>query len=592
MQSYCVSESPREAAAMTKTAALYARYSSDIQQDRSIDDQFALCCEYAKRNGYTIVTDYCDREKSSATLFDRDGLLRLMGDAKTGKFGTVIVECLDRVSRDQADLPTVFKRLKFRDIEIDTVNEGKVTETHIGLRGMFGAMFLKDLSDKVRRGYLGRVREGKVPGHVSYGYRAVPNMPNVREIDPEKAPIVRRIFEEYAAGVSPRLIALGLTRDDIAAPKGNGWSHQSFIGGGTNDGMLGNELYIGRLRWNRGRTVRNPETGRCTLRANPESDHLNVEVPHLRIIPQGLWDAAQAVRDARAVTRGATAGRKLTHRSSHLLAGLLLCGGCNGRMILTNKSRGVQFVACAAARNKSACSHRKAYDLNALQKLVMDGMDEDLVDPEVMERRAKARFAEYTRLMREEAGERDEIERELNRIQVRLQRITNTILDVGNSPTMSEALQAQEAKKAGLEVRLSQIKAAGNVVALHPSAVSEYRSNYRKVHDLLTRNPDDPEGRQGFRNMVNSIVVRPTDYRKPYSVSVYGRLSAMLGGVDLFPTRRSNEEILAEEGVSLPRYRQGHEVKCSVATLADKSGPTRERPFLAASEALRCSPEF
>jgi hypothetical protein len=48
-----------------------------------------------------------------------------------------------------------------------------------------------------------------------------------REIHPDKAPIVRRIFQEFAAGRSPRQIAIGLNRDGIPAPGGQGWSQST-----------------------------------------------------------------------------------------------------------------------------------------------------------------------------------------------------------------------------------------------------------------------------------------------------------------------------------------------------------------------------
>jgi site-specific DNA recombinase len=119
-----------------------------------------------------------------------------MTTAKARKFDVVIVESLDRLSRDQADLAMTFKRLKFYDIEIRTVNEGATTDIHVGLRGMFGAMFLKDLGAKVKRGHDGRVREGLFPGAVTYGYDRVLGKPGERVINPDQAKVIRRIFKE------------------------------------------------------------------------------------------------------------------------------------------------------------------------------------------------------------------------------------------------------------------------------------------------------------------------------------------------------------------------------------------------------------
>src|SRR5882757_6036690 len=96
-----------------KTAVVYARFSSDLQRDRSIDDQVSLCEQIARREGYKIVQVFNDRAKSGASMFERDGLLDLMAGAKKRSFDAVIAESLSRLSRDQEDMPAIFKRLRF-----------------------------------------------------------------------------------------------------------------------------------------------------------------------------------------------------------------------------------------------------------------------------------------------------------------------------------------------------------------------------------------------------------------------------------------------------------------------------------------------
>jgi hypothetical protein len=51
--------------------------------------------------------------------------------------------------------------VSFAGAQIGTLAEGEVTELHVGLKGTMGALFLKDLRDKTRRGLEGRVREGR-----------------------------------------------------------------------------------------------------------------------------------------------------------------------------------------------------------------------------------------------------------------------------------------------------------------------------------------------------------------------------------------------------------------------------------------------
>jgi site-specific DNA recombinase len=101
-----------------KTAAIYARYSSDLQRERSIDDPVAHCRTLAERHGYKVAEVFIDRKVSGESMFERDGLLALMQAAKNRSFDAVIVESLSRLSRDQADMPAIHKRLKFNDITI------------------------------------------------------------------------------------------------------------------------------------------------------------------------------------------------------------------------------------------------------------------------------------------------------------------------------------------------------------------------------------------------------------------------------------------------------------------------------------------
>ena len=64
--------------------AIYARFSTELQQERSIEDQFVLCRAYAAKNGLDVVAVYDDRARSGASIFGRDGLMRMMDAARDG----------------------------------------------------------------------------------------------------------------------------------------------------------------------------------------------------------------------------------------------------------------------------------------------------------------------------------------------------------------------------------------------------------------------------------------------------------------------------------------------------------------------------
>lgn len=65
----------RQTGVLPKRCVIYARYSSDLQNERSIEDQIALCRTYAARENLNVVEVYEDRACSGASIMGRDGLL-------------------------------------------------------------------------------------------------------------------------------------------------------------------------------------------------------------------------------------------------------------------------------------------------------------------------------------------------------------------------------------------------------------------------------------------------------------------------------------------------------------------------------------
>ncbi len=157
---------------MTKVA-LYTRYSSDNQSVASIEDQFRICREHAARETWHVVGTYHDAAISGASVIRRPGIQSLLQNVQRGRFEIALAEALDRMSRDQADVATLFKHLRFAGVQIITLSEGETTEFHVGLKGAMNALFLKDLAAKTHRGIRGRVEKGKSGGGFGYGYDVV-----------------------------------------------------------------------------------------------------------------------------------------------------------------------------------------------------------------------------------------------------------------------------------------------------------------------------------------------------------------------------------------------------------------------------------
>lgn len=274
-------------------AAIYARYSSDNQRDASIEDQIEVCRRYAELKSWTVIKTYEDRAISGASTA-RPGFQSMLADADHQTFDVILSESLDRLGRRVADISSLHDDLSFRRISLHTVATGEINALLAGILGSVGQQYLIDLRDKTRRGLLGRVLAGKSGGGLAYGYRVRPGSTGEREIVESEALIVQRIFEDFACGKSPRAIAKTLNQENIPGPSGREW-RDTTIRGQTDrgTGFLNNELYIGRLVWNRCSYVKDPRTGKRLARPNPPEEWEVFELPELRIIGDDLWKAVK-----------------------------------------------------------------------------------------------------------------------------------------------------------------------------------------------------------------------------------------------------------------------------------------------------------
>jgi len=114
--------------------ALYARYSTDLQNAASIEDQIRICRERAEREGWKVVATHQDAAVSGSSVILHPGIQTLLRDARAGQFDMVLAEAGDRVSRDQADVATPHKHLQFARVPLVTLAEGEISELHAGLK--------------------------------------------------------------------------------------------------------------------------------------------------------------------------------------------------------------------------------------------------------------------------------------------------------------------------------------------------------------------------------------------------------------------------------------------------------------------------
>jgi site-specific DNA recombinase len=448
-------------------AVIYARYSTDLQSAASIEDQVRLCRERLERDGHDLVKIYSDRAISGATLL-RPGVQLLMQDATGGAFDRVYAEALDHISRDQEDAAGFFKRMAFAEVTIVTLAEGEITELHVGLKGTMNALFLKDLAQKTRRGLQGRVLQGLSGGGVCYGYDLVPGEIGSRRINAGEAKVVQAIFRDFAAGLSPRAIARKLNQKGVAGPSGRSWRDTTIRGHfGRGTGILNNELYVGRLIWNRLTYLKDPKTGRRRSRHNAPEKWIVQEVPALRLMDDDLWQAVKERQDSIRASDGVAKARATRfwerRRSRHLVSGLVVCQECGSHYAAVGRD----YLACSAARGSGTCSNRQSIRRGALEGLILEGLRQRLMAPELVEEFIRVFQKEVNLQRREDNALREVQGRELATVRRKLDGLIEVIADGLRARGLQQRLDELEARRQEIEEGLAA--APTTPLRLHPN---------------------------------------------------------------------------------------------------------------------------
>jgi len=195
----------------------------------------------------------------------------------------------------------------------------------------------------------------------------------------EEANVVRRVFEAYGSGHTPRQIAAALNADRVRPPRGKRWMASTINGSRLRgNGILHNELYVGRLVWNRLCMIKDPDTGKRVSRLNPREKWHVVETPAWKLVDEAGWQAVQAR------TAGRAQPSNSYRRPKRLLSGLLRCGSCGAGMSICDRTRGYARVKCSRYKEAGDCKHKRTYQLGAIEVRVLDGLTTRLRNPRLI----------------------------------------------------------------------------------------------------------------------------------------------------------------------------------------------------------------
>ena len=516
---------------MTTPCIIYARFSTDKQRETSIEDQARVCRTRAEALGLEVIGLHADNGVSGTTpVAARPSGAQLLADALAGRFRVLLLESLDRLSRNLVEQETIVRRLEHREIRIIGVADGYDTASGTsrkltrGVRGLVNEIYIDDLRAKTHRGLCGQIERGFHAGGLAYGYRSVALEGGHRlEVNPAQAEQVRWIYTRYAEGWSCQKIAATLNAQRVCGPRGGTWCVSALYGSPAKGaGVLNNELYIGRYVWNRSQWVKHPDSGKRQRLQRPRAEwHVGVH-PELRIIDDKLWEQVRGRMDSPR-RAGGRRGRGAAPRT--LFGGILRCGTCGAAVIAVSS----QLYGCSARKDRgpAVCQGVSAPRRNVETRLLGFLRDELLtpaamagLEQEIAERLASRR-QEMAAAESRAASRRTELAREIGRL-------TDAIAEMGLSPALRGRLERAERELEALDKPKARPVPADDAIAIR----DRLRRMTLDLHGTLERDVD--RARDVLRALLGGVaLVREDDAVYAEIETRLDRLLVAAGGASL-----------------------------------------------------------
>lgn len=317
-------------------AVIYARFSSDMQREESIDAQVRACCSYCQSKGYLVVGQYVDEAKSGRELTKRDAYNQMLADALEDKFDIIIFHKIDRNSRNELNYYTTKDKLEKLGIRyeyavqhIDASPEGQMME---GVLVSMAAYYSRNLSKETKKGLNENAYKAQFNGGFApFGYKIVDKH---YVIDDQEAEAIRLIFDLYVSGHSSKNICCAL------ATKGYTTRNGKHFGKNTIYDIIGNERYSGTYTFNK---VPRKKGGRNMHSKSRPDDFIRIEDAIPAIVSKDIFQQAM---DRRRINKERPAFKS---KVNYLLSGKIICGHCGQAMgghSVTPHKKMYSYYAC------------------------------------------------------------------------------------------------------------------------------------------------------------------------------------------------------------------------------------------------------
>lgn len=497
--------------------AIYARYSSDLQTEHSLEDQVRRLREFAEKHGAVVPDElvFADGAMSgeSGDRPDFERLIRL-ATGKPRQVDVILVEDLSRLSRSAADLFGLQRLFEYAEVRLMGLDDGIDTfASHsaltFGLKSLVSSMYIKDLRDKTLRGLEGRALAGLATGGVGYGYRLRAivgpdgrRLGSAPEIDEAQAKIVQLVFQLCVDGCSLSGIAKRLRDDGVEPPRVNARNRRRGWKETTIRAMLHNERYAGIWKYKERKWRKVPGTSKRRPVSRDPKDVIVSERPELRIINAVLWEAVQGrLRAVRTFyTRkvdGEPKGRAVPGRATpYLFSGLLFCGKCGAPMVISGGSSS-NYYRCSG-RSRGACENPLSVREDVTRLCLLDELRRRLLSDAGLSYARKRVAEQLGELSRDGSRELAERRSALARIEGQLQNLVDHIAEGRATTAVTERLRALEAHARRARADIARVEAIVQAPVPLPSP-DELVARAMRLSERLCQ--DIPRGREELRRV-------------------------------------------------------------------------------------------
>lgn len=345
-----------------RRAVAYCRVSTDKEdQVNSLEAQREYFRTYMDEFGYELVEIYADEGITGTKKKSRKAFLKMLEDARAGKFDVLFVKDISRFARNTLDSLESVRLLKSLNIDIVFVNNQGILET--GSELMFTIMSAMaqeesvNTSKRVKFGKRQNMKNGKVPNLV-YGYDKVPGELFNLHINEVEARTILHMFEWYVyAGFGCLAIAKKLNQAGIRTKRGCEWTQNAVAR------ILKNPIYIGVVINGREATKEIYSNQRIKREMD---DWLVTRNELLRIVSDDLFDQAQKLMNNRYEAFHMTNERQ---SNKYVFSTLIKCKHCGRSFRRVKRCYANTYV-------RWVCSSRNGEGMEACDNAVKINEDE------------------------------------------------------------------------------------------------------------------------------------------------------------------------------------------------------------------------